>query len=174
MSKALSNLPTPMLAVLAVGAVWWLSQRRAGAAPASSSSPRPVYGTDDATRYGSATMVSPSGVVPAVNPLSAVLGFALSLLGRATAPKAQPIADRPPEAADYRFGGPSVGVYGAPMAEGQIPRIGDYVPTWTPDSTGEAVARDYYLTHLDEFAASPSPIFWTEPVPTTGGFLDSK
>lgn len=172
MSKVLSNLPPPLLAVLAVGAVWWLSQRRAAAAPgASYARPLPVYGTEAAVVAGRPSLVSASGVTPvAANPVSAFLGFAQSLIN---APRPT-MAERPPAAADYAYGGPSVGTYGAPMAPGQIPRPESYVPTWTPDTAGEDAARDYYLSNMDEFAAQPSPVFWTEPVPTTGGYLDSQ
>lgn len=174
MSKALSSIPPPLLAVLAVGAVWWLSQRRAAAAPgASYARPLPAYGTGAAVAAGRPSLVSASGVTPAVpaSPLSAFLGFAQGLIGRSPQPT---LAERPPAAADYAYGGPSVGTYGAPMAPGQIPRPDTYVPTWTPDSAGEAVAQEYFMTHADEFAAQPSPVFWTEPVPTTGGYLDSQ
>lgn len=174
MSKTLSNLPPPVLAILAVGAVWWLSQRRAQAAPmAGRPMPTPTYGTEAAVAAGRPSLISPSGVVPqaATSPVSAFLSFAQGLIGRGPQPTP---AIRPPSAEDYRFGGPSVGVYGEPMTPGQVPRPAAYVPTWTPDTAGEAAASEYYLAHMDEFASQPSPVYWQEPVPTTGGWIDQQ
>lgn len=159
------KLPPPLLAVLAVGAVWWLTQRRAVAASGYTASPASSSAT--AQRY----MVSPnspgtSAQAAPVTPLQAGLQFLTSLVQPATPRQASTNL-----AAAYSLGGPSTGVYGV---DAGIVRPADYVPTYTPDTAGEAAAQAYYLSNPDEFIANP-PVYYT---PYTGdnssGWLDSQ
>lgn len=77
---------TAAIALLAIGAIWWLSQRRAAA--------QPLYATPTGANANAAVQryyLPPSGVVPNVpaTPLQSVLNFASSLIGRGASGAAQ-------------------------------------------------------------------------------------
>lgn len=106
--------PPPIaLALLAIGAFWWLTQRKAGAAAVTGT---PQYGQQGALvnpavqRY----QVAPSGVVPQqATPLQSVLQFASQLITSNRSAPASAGASSTNIADAYRYGGPSTGVYGA-------------------------------------------------------------
>lgn len=161
-----------LLAVLAVGAVWWLTQKRTGAAA-------PLYGPSPSSvsngavsRYG----IRSSGIVPAApapTPLQSVLAFASQLIGRPSTPAASSTPATAGLVRAYSMGGPSSGVYGVDEA---IIRPADYVPTWTPDAQGEAAAQAYYLSNPDEFISNPPTLYNTaySGVDPDGGYLDNR
>ncbi len=117
MTMAAAIKPPPVaLALLAIGAFWWLTQRRA---VASTVTGNPIYGRDGALinpavqRY----QVPPSGVIPATpaTPLQSVLQFATQLISsNRSAPTVPASGTGPIDIAEaYSHGGPSTGVYGA-------------------------------------------------------------
>lgn len=176
------KIPPPALAVLAIGALWYLSQRRALGGTVTGN---PAYGTQGALGNGAVRLfgVSPSGVIPATsNPITAALGAISSIFGRTPAsvpPAAAMGIDQ--LAAAYGQGGPSAGYYAsttnpAYRAAGEIVRPADYVPSYNPDTQGEAAAQSYYLSNPDEFISNPPPIlaYSDGNVGSTGGWADQQ
>ena len=165
------KIPPPVLAVLAVGVVWWLTQRRAAAAPLYGATPGAVN-TGAVQRYG----IPASGITPqapAATPLQAALQFASALIGRPSTPASNATPATAGLVAQYAYGGPSMGVYGVDQA---IIRPENYVPTFTPDSQGEAAAQAYYLSNPDEFISNPPTLYNTgySGVDAAGGWLDNQ
>ena len=179
---AIAKPPPMVLGVLAIGAPWWLSQRRSAAASAGGApAPRtPVYyGTQGALSNPTARgyLVPPVGAIaPATNPMTNLVNAAGTLLGNVIrGTTAQPVmtsaaVDRLKEA--YSYGGPSTGVYGV---EQPILRAPDYAPVYTPDVEGESAARAYYLANSDAFAASAPPDYaYNNGIDQYGGWLDNQ
>lgn len=126
---AIAKPPPVVVALLAIGAIWWLTQRRAVAAPAygAATNANPAL-----ARY----YVSPSGVVPgaaqpSASPLAAALQFASSLFGGGAKTAGTQFAGaggggylvNPATAfADVSFGVPGTSVLPAVST----PRAGDY------------------------------------------------
>lgn len=181
---AIHKLPPPMLALLALGGLWWLSQRRAvagsngrviGAGPGSNNGrAMPVYGTQSALKgpmaiaYG----LAPNRVVPVTsNSNLGLLGSLLSFLGSQSnsisVPSAVPTLD---QVAGYSDGGPSQGFYGVDQP---LVRPAGYQPIFMPDSTGEQAAQDWALSNPTDLIFSPDPVVSYAPIANTGGFLDS-
>lgn len=177
------KLPPPALAVLAIGALWWLSQRRAVAAPVTGN---PAYGQQAGLANGAVQRynIPPSGITPSVasNPIAAGLQLLAGLVGSSntwrlssgasvpvTPVSAMPDASQSP----YRFGGPSTGVYGIDQA---IVRPADYQPTYTPDTQGEAAAQAYYLSNPDEFISNPPTLYNTSysGIDPNSGWADNQ
>lgn len=154
--------PPPIaLALLAIGALWWLTQRRAVAGTGN-----PVYGQQAAItnpavqRYN----VPPSGVIPGTpaTPLQSVLQFASSLISSnrgAGAPATSPSPAREIAQA-YSYGGPSTGVYGAT----DTTRLAQAYSYGGP-STG-VYGVDPVPSSLTSMASSP----WTISQPDLGGY----
>lgn len=168
------KLPPPALAVLAIGAIWWLSQRRA-VAGLNRVTGNPTYGRQRAVSNGATQryMIPPSGITPAVGyPLQSLLSFASGLIGRPAA-SAAGVATLAQTASAYGQGGPSTGVYGIDAA---MVRPANYQPTYTPDAQGEAAAQAYYLSNPDEFISNPPPLiaYTQDQILTTGGWLDGQ
>jgi hypothetical protein len=166
------KLPPPVLAVLAVGVVWWLTQRRAVAAPLYGATPAAVN-NGAVQRY----QIPVSGITPqapAATPLQAALQFATALINRPSQPSSAATPATAGLVAQYAYGGPSMGVYG--QADQAIIRPADYVPTFTPDAQGEAAAQSYYLSNPDEFIANPPTLYNTtySGVDAAGGWLDNQ
>lgn len=176
MQAASMKLPPPLLAVLAVGAVWFLSQRRASAAQPSV---RPVYGTEGALRNGAVRsyQVPPAGYLPqAGNPLAAGINALASLFTRTTqAPRIGGAADQVTAPMTPAQADAALAAFDAATGAGaEVIRPADYVATWTPDNAGEEVARQYFLNNRDQFIASPPPVWFATGDATTGGYLDSQ
>lgn len=171
---ALSKIPPPVLAaVLGIGALWFLNQRRAVAgSTAGGGIGAPKYGTQRAIGDTDRNYTGPSGILPRQSPVQAALQFASTLFGgRQASAQNAPAAERQ--------GGPSTGFYGSPtnpsfVSPGQIVRPDDYQPIWTPDTQGEISARQYYLDNVDQFAAQPSPILTSGYAAGTDGWLDNQ
>lgn len=178
--SAIAKPPPLAMAALVIAGIWYLSQRRAVAATVGT----PAYGTQGALSNGAVRLfgVSPSGVTPATpssNPIGAAINAIGSLFGARPASVPAAAAQGIDQlAAAYGQGGPSAGYYAstanpAYRAAGEIVRPADYVPSYTPDSQGEAAAQAYYLSNPDEFISNPSPtIYSTEP--GVGGWLDQQ
>lgn len=170
----ISKPPTLALALLAIGAFWYLSQRRAVAGTVSGAMP---YGpTQNALQSGAVQRygIAPSGITPATpTPLQSVLTFATQLIGGGRTASSGGAGAASSLAQAYSYGGPSSGVYGL---DAGIVRAADYQPTYTPDSQGEAAAQAYYLSNPDEFISNPPPIlaYSDGSVGSTGGWLDSQ
>lgn len=164
---SISKPPTLALALLAIGAFWYLSQRRAVAATVTGNTPGALQ-SGAVQRY----YIPPSGITPAApSPLQSVLSLASQLIGRPSAAAGAGGASNLVSA--YANGGPSMGVYGLDQA---IVRAADYQPTYTPDAQGEAAAQAYYLSNPDEFISNPPPIlaYSDGSVGSTGGWLDNQ
>ena len=143
MSAAITKPPPIVLGILAIGALWWLSQRRAVAGGlATSRTGTPIYGTEGALRNSAAQryLVPVSGTVPVVGGARGQASQQLTLAqsglnlvaqlfrngGNKAAPGA-PLVTTPANAygfdavqpglsnavSAYSFGGPSMGVYGS-------------------------------------------------------------
>ena len=166
-----TKIPPTLLAVLAVGAVWWLTQRRAGAVPLYGNAPA-AASNGAVQRYG----IGPSGITPAVpapTPLQSVLSFASQLIGRPSSSSSSSTPATAALARAYAQGGPSMGVYG--VDTGEVIRPIDYVPPYIPDSQGEAAAQAYYISNPDEFISNPPSVYNTNAgVDAESGWLDRQ
>ena len=186
MSAAIAKLPPPVLAVLAIGVAWWLSQRRAVAGSSGvgqgTRPGMPFYGQQAAlaqTNRGAFT--PPSGILPPT-PVQSGLAFLSGLLGSNKRADGQPgVPGNAVPRGAYAQGGPSTGFYGAPTnpnftSPGEIGREVGYAPVWTPDTQGELAARQYYLDNVDQFEALPPTIVLTGGYNggVTDGYLDNQ
>ena len=180
--SALSKIPPPAMALLAVAGLWWLSQRRASAAPGQvAQRPYPVYGSEAALQNPAvrAYQVPVSGVLPVAqsSPLQALLAAGAQLFtgGRSVSPVAVQNA-----VGQYASGGPSMGYYGSPnnpsyVSEGQIIRVPGYEPGFVPDSAGEAEAQAYILQNPDAFLSTPPPTYiFNSGTDAYSGYLDNQ
>ena len=177
MTAAISKLPPPAMAVLAIAALWWLSQRRAVGGTVR---PWPVYGTEGALQNKAvqAYRVPPSGVLPAsASPLQGVLSLASGLFNRT--PSASSVALEK-VVSGYGQGGPSLGYYGSTnnpsfTSPGQTVRPDGYDPAYIPDAAGESQAQLYVLNNPTEFLSNPPPVYaYNSGVDNSGGWLDNQ
>lgn len=124
------KLSPPVLAVIAgAGLLWFMSQRKAGAAT--------VFG---ATPASQASLVGGYATTP---------GGA----GKYAAQPAQSPAVALIQAVGGLFGGSRSQVASAAALPGQIIRAPDYQPVAVFDSAGESAAQSYYQEHADAFIA---------------------
>ena len=131
----MSLKPPVLAAVLGIGLLWYLTQRKAvaggsglyGATPASNASNASGYTTTPgaALRYGQAPAVTN-------NPAVALIQAAAGLFGGGSRPSAGAAAA---------------------LAPGQIYRAPDYSPAAVFDNAGEVAAQQYYAEHQDAFIA---------------------
>lgn len=176
-AAASMKLPPPLLAVLAVGAVWFLSQRRAVAAPRAAGAP--TYGTQAALSNGAVRsfQVPVAGYLPQPqNPIVAGINAVASIFTRSTAPaRVGGAADQVRAPMTMAQADAALAAFDAATGTDQeVIRPADYVATWTPDNAGEEVARRYYLDNRDSFIASPPPLWASSGDVPTGGYLDGQ
>ncbi len=162
MSAALAKPPPAVLGILAIGALWWLSQRRGATARTGN----PAFGTEAAVQSPAtrAYLIRSSGTAPtAPNPLQSLLSAGLALIGRN--PNATPGIAPQNAVSGYSYGGPSTGVYGAPPQATQDlvntysyggPSMGIYGNT-AGNSGPSGLSQDYYgvITSPDTFTGDP-------------------
>lgn len=185
--SALKQSPVAM-GLLAIAALWWITQRRAVAGTVTGN---PAYGSQGAVQSGAMQryLVPPSGTrLPAQqSPLNSLLAAGLQLLGRNSAKSAaaaysnggpssgvygvEPAQnaygfDAPQPGQDlvnaYSFGGPSMGVYGSTGADLVRPLGPDraYYGTIVDPATFTGDPYNDGGGYLDAVAASPAPNDW--------------
>lgn len=165
--KTMNFKPSPVaVAILAIGAVYYLSRQRQGVQRLVS----PGQGTaaqNPATRAylvpgGNAYSNPTAGgttqrYTPEQSLISQGIGLFSSLVNRGGA--------RQPGT------GPTTGGY----FPGEIIRPADFVPNYTPDAAGEAAAQAYYFSNPDEFISNPPPTFiYNDGQVGGGGWLDQQ
>ncbi len=165
--------------MLAIGGLWWLTQRRTVSATGNRTNP--ACGTEAALRNRAvqAYNVRPSGTTPVLSsdPVGALIAVGARLFSGGAS--VSPVALQRTGSA-YGQGGPSTGYYGSTnnpsyVAAGEVIRAPGYEPGFVPDTQGELEAQAYVLQNPDLFVSNPPPTYTYNPgIDPNSGYLDNQ
>ena len=163
--NAIGKLSPSMLAVLAVGGLWWLTQWRTVSATGNRTNP--AYGTEAALRNRAvqAYNVRPSGTTPVLSsdPVGALIAAGARLFSGGAS--VSPVALQ-------RTGSTNNPSY---VAAGEVIRAPGYEPGFVPNTQGELEAQAYVLQNPDLFVSNPPPTYTYNPgIDPNSGYLDNQ